>query len=422
MSLNHSLLFVILLLSSSSTLQAQTACTITITGNETGEFTLEAGDKLCLAPGANFTGTARIYGGELLNNATAAQSFNVTFSTQYPGGTITNNGEMNFSSSWTQTESTTFINNGTVNVNGLFTARQGAIFNNNDTLKTNSMRIESNGTLNNNKVVNVTSSVLVNNNSEINNYSDGKFTCEDINFESSGYNAGSIIVNDFFEIRTNSNLIIDGGCITSGRAHITGTINGTLCGTITVAGNSTLQGDGVLSGYLAFVDQSPPSSAPFIDVTGGTIGPNVQWESCGCPGPPATENCSNTLDDDGDCLIDCDDPDCGPTLWRNEINEPIDYAIGQQALYTSVPVFTDNRFINPRDMEQDPTTGKVFVCDAGNNRIMRFASVDDLIMKRPAEAILGQPDFNTRTSGLSDSKQRLKHSNRFCSRWGSRAT
>jgi len=52
----------------------------------------------------------------------------------------------------------------------------------------------------------------------------------------------------------------------------------------------------------------------------------------------------------------------------------------------------------------DPTTGKLFVADRDNRRILRWSSVNKLIDGSPAEVVFGQPDFVTRTAntgGLS---------------------
>ena len=48
-------------------------------------------------------------------------------------------------------------------------------------------------------------------------------------------------------------------------------------------------------------------------------------------------------------------------------------------------------------MTVDPTTGKVFVADQTNNRVLRFASALVLANGAPAEAVLGQANF---THGL----------------------
>ncbi|MDP3683165.1 MAG: hypothetical protein Q8S01_04460, partial [Ignavibacteria bacterium] len=59
---------------------------------------------------------------------------------------------------------------------------------------------------------------------------------------------------------------------------------------------------------------------------------------------------------------------------------------------------------SPSGVAVDPTTGKLFVVDRYNNRILRWSSTAKMNNGSSAEAVLGQPDFNTATSGLSASK------------------
>ena len=49
----------------------------------------------------------------------------------------------------------------------------------------------------------------------------------------------------------------------------------------------------------------------------------------------------------------------------------------------------------------DPTTGKLFVADRDNRRVMRWSSSDKLIDGSPAEVVFGQPDFVTRTANTN---------------------
>lgn len=58
----------------------------------------------------------------------------------------------------------------------------------------------------------------------------------------------------------------------------------------------------------------------------------------------------------------------------------------------------------PAGVAVDPTTGKLFVADRDNRRILRWSSTDKMVNGSAAEAVLGQPDFVTRTrntGGLS---------------------
>ena len=58
----------------------------------------------------------------------------------------------------------------------------------------------------------------------------------------------------------------------------------------------------------------------------------------------------------------------------------------------------------PKGIAIDPTTGKLFVADYENRRVLRWSSTDKLVDGSAAEAVLGQPDFITNTSGTSSSK------------------
>ncbi|MGA0175047.1 MAG: hypothetical protein ACO3NL_15590, partial [Phycisphaerales bacterium] len=74
-----------------------------------------------------------------------------------------------------------------------------------------------------------------------------------------------------------------------------------------------------------------------------------------CDEPSATEDCTNGIDDDGDGLIDCDDPDCGafPGCVPDECSTAV-------ALAPGVPVFinttTATGSIEPVDDSQCPGT------------------------------------------------------------------
>lgn len=50
------------------------------------------------------------------------------------------------------------------------------------------------------------------------------------------------------------------------------------------------------------------------------------------------------------------------------------------------------------------STGKVFIADQTNNRVLRFSSVSAATTGSSAEAVLGQPNFTTTTAGLSQTK------------------
>jgi len=65
---------------------------------------------------------------------------------------------------------------------------------------------------------------------------------------------------------------------------------------------------------------------------------------------------------------------------------------------------TASTFAEPTGAAVDPTTGKLFIADRDNRRVLRWSSVSKLVDGSDAEAVFGQPDFFTRdrnTGGLS---------------------
>lgn len=75
--------------------------------------------------------------------------------------------------------------------------------------------------------------------------------------------------------------------------------------------------------------------------------------------------------------------------------------------FTTAPKVVDttaSRLDMPKGIAVDPTTGKLFVADYNNRRVLRWSSVNKMINGAAAEAVLGQPDFATATSGTSSTK------------------
>lgn len=58
---------------------------------------------------------------------------------------------------------------------------------------------------------------------------------------------------------------------------------------------------------------------------------------------------------------------------------------------------TSSTVAEPFCVAVDPTTGKLFVADRDNRRVLRWSSADKLVNGSAAEVVLGQPDFVTRT-------------------------
>jgi streptogramin lyase len=77
-----------------------------------------------------------------------------------------------------------------------------------------------------------------------------------------------------------------------------------------------------------------------------------------------------------------------------------------QANFTTAPASvapTASVLNTPKGIAVDPTTGKLFVADYSNRRVLRWSSVDKMVNGSAAEAVLGQPDFVTAVSGTSSS-------------------
>lgn len=76
-----------------------------------------------------------------------------------------------------------------------------------------------------------------------------------------------------------------------------------------------------------------------------------------------------------------------------------------QSNFTSNVTGTNSNFLNsPSGVAVDPTTGKLFVVDRYNNRVLRWSTSAKMTNGSAAEAVFGQPDFTTSSSGLSASK------------------
>jgi sugar lactone lactonase YvrE len=78
-----------------------------------------------------------------------------------------------------------------------------------------------------------------------------------------------------------------------------------------------------------------------------------------------------------------------------------DGVLGASSLAAAQAV-SGNKFSKSiRSIAIDPVTGKIFLCDKGNNRVLRFAAGSALSSGAAAEAVLGQPDLASRGSALS---------------------
>lgn len=65
---------------------------------------------------------------------------------------------------------------------------------------------------------------------------------------------------------------------------------------------------------------------------------------------------------------------------------------------------TPSRFNSPSGIATDPVTGKVWISDSGQHRVLRFASAGALMNGDNAEAVLGQINFSSTASGLAQAR------------------
>lgn len=74
------------------------------------------------------------------------------------------------------------------------------------------------------------------------------------------------------------------------------------------------------------------------------------------------------------------------------------YVLGQASFTAGTAATTQNGLKTPAGIVVDNSTGKVFVLDTGNNRILRFGSFAATASGSAAEAVLGQANFTTGTA------------------------
>lgn len=80
---------------------------------------------------------------------------------------------------------------------------------------------------------------------------------------------------------------------------------------------------------------------------------------------------------------------------------PASGVLGQQNFTSNQSGTTSDYLNSPSGVVVDPTTGKLFIVDRYNNRVLRWNSISKMENGSPAEAVLGQTDFNASSSGLS---------------------
>jgi sugar lactone lactonase YvrE len=88
--------------------------------------------------------------------------------------------------------------------------------------------------------------------------------------------------------------------------------------------------------------------------------------------------------------------------WVN--GQAANLVLGQPNFTTNTGGTSASKMYFPYSVAVDPTTGKMFVADFVNNRVLRFAGGASLANGAAAEAVLGQPNFATTSAGTTQSK------------------
>jgi len=92
------------------------------------------------------------------------------------------------------------------------------------------------------------------------------------------------------------------------------------------------------------------------------------------------------------------------STWVN--NQNAASVLGQPSFGSSTAAAGATGLYQPSAVRFDETSGKVFVTDCANNRVLRFANAQAFTSGGPAEAAFGQSDLNVTVGGSSQSKIR----------------
>jgi DNA-binding beta-propeller fold protein YncE len=88
--------------------------------------------------------------------------------------------------------------------------------------------------------------------------------------------------------------------------------------------------------------------------------------------------------------------------WTN--GQAATRVLGQTDFTSGTSGVSQSKMHSPSGICVDKSTGKVFVMDSNNHRILRFSSTNAAINGSNAEGVLGQPDFTSYFSGISEIK------------------
>lgn len=100
----------------------------------------------------------------------------------------------------------------------------------------------------------------------------------------------------------------------------------------------------------------------------------------------------------------------GPALAIMTNGMAASLVLGQPDFTTNTTATSAEGMRGPFGLAVDPTTGKVFVTDTFNSRVLRFASVAALSNGAAAEGVLGQPDVTSSSGAAGASGLSFPHS------------
>lgn len=257
--------------------QCPGTCDITISGANSTDYTLNAGDTLCITSTGNYTGKATMNGGVLFNCASAPQTFDLEYNTG--GGKVVNHGTLKDTDDSHFEKNVIIKNYGTFNFTGNQDMKDGAEFHNHGTFTLSGELKQQNSA------------------NGLWNYASGTITTTKLDVDEDLYNAGSITSTGECRVHSPGVISIDGGCLTCASLHNHNIIQGLSCGTVNISGNSDVLGGSSITGYVAIVDPSAPGY-PYVDNNSGTVDACVTGTSCGCTGPT---NCIVTNTNNSGC-------------------------------------------------------------------------------------------------------------------------
>jgi sugar lactone lactonase YvrE len=90
--------------------------------------------------------------------------------------------------------------------------------------------------------------------------------------------------------------------------------------------------------------------------------------------------------------------------------QPASLVLGQPNFTSGASGLSPTQVNFPEGVAVDPTTGKVFIADRGNNRVLRFASGTALVNEAAAEAVLGQSVFTSSGATTTQSGMNIPYS------------